>query len=247
VTRIDIKPGLSGLPFGIAGVALLFTIASVATRAVAMLGPGNLRALFMLMLIAMMTLPWLVLSSPGRRQIGIKRPSGPFFWLAGLAVGVIGAATCFAIGVLLFGSSPDNWFVSVANNYRLQPTAGWSLLRLHLTFTIAACLFSPLGEEIFFRGFLQKVLEQRFSVRTSTHLEAGLFALSHLCHHGIVVTAAGLVLLPLSGALWIMLMFTLSLAFAWLRKSSDSVFPAVLSHAAFNATMNGFIFAYLWP
>ena len=41
-------------------------------------------------------------------------------------------------------------------------------------------------------------------------------------------------------------MFALAWTLAWLRRASDSVLPAVLAHAAFNATMNSFIFAYLW-
>lgn len=121
------------------------------------------------------------------------------------------------------------------------------MLRLHLTFTIVACLFSPIGEEIFFRGFLQKVLEDRHGRTRATLMEASLFALVHLCHHGILLGAAGFQLLPVSGALWVAQMFLLSLLFAWLRRGSDSILPAILAHAAFNAAMNGWIFARLWP
>lgn len=42
-------------------------------------------------------------------------------------------------------------------------------------------------------------------------------------------------------------MFLLSLMFAWLRRAGDSVLPAIAAHAAFNAAMNGWIFARLWP
>jgi uncharacterized protein len=38
-------------------------------------------------------------------------------------------------------------------------------------------LFSPIGEEIFFRGVLQRALEQRFSVNTSTSIECAAFGL----------------------------------------------------------------------
>ena len=122
----------------------------------------------------------------------------------------------------------------------------WSLLRLHLTFTIAACLFSPIGEEIFFRGFLQKVLEDRCGRTFATPMQAALFALVHLCHHGILLTSAGVAVQPVSGALWVAQMFGLSLLFAWLRRRSDSILPAVLAHAAFNAAMNHWIFTRLW-
>ncbi|MES2317152.1 MAG: type II CAAX endopeptidase family protein [Pseudomonadota bacterium] len=243
---IDLKPGLRGRSLGIGALALILCMLFVGVRAFAMLGPTSARGLFLLMCVAMIALPWVLLSPHGRYQMGLKAPRAAGYLAIGLGIGIAAAALCFVIGFLLFGSSADNWFVSVARSYQGQSTAGYSILQLHLTFTIVACLFSPIGEELFFRGFLQKVLEQRLSVRASTHVEAGLFALVHLCHHGIVATAAGLVLLPASGALWVLLMFILAWCFAWLRRASDSVWSAVVGHAAFNATMNSFIFAFLW-
>jgi membrane protease YdiL (CAAX protease family) len=244
MNRIDVKPALRGR--GIGALAIMLSLLFVAVRAYAMLGPPAMRILFLPMCLAMIALPWILLSPHGRYQIGLKLPGHGSYLAGALGVGVAGASVCFVLGYWLYGSTPDNWFVSVARSYQAQPVQGMSLLQLHLMFTIAACLFSPIGEELFFRGFLQKVLEQRFSVAASTQLEAGLFALVHLCHHGILVTAAGLALLPASGALWVLLMFALALAFAWLRRASDSLLPAILAHAAFNATMNSFIFAYLW-
>ena len=244
--RIDVKPLWRSLPFGIAGLALVFVVASSAGRAAAMFGPASWRALFMVIFIAMAALPWLVLSREGRRQVGLQRPRSMLWLPLGLLLGAMAASACYLLGLSLYGASADNWFVSVARNYQLQPTHGWSLLRLHLTFTIVACLFSPIGEEIFYRGFLQKVLEDRHGARRATIMEASLFALVHLCHHGILVTSSGYQLLPVSGALWVAQMFALSLLFAWLRRRGDSILPAIAAHAAFNAAMNGWIFARLW-
>lgn len=243
---IDLKPGLRGRAFGIGSLALLLSALFLAVRAYAMLGPPPMRGLFLLMCVAMIALPWIVLSPHGRYQIGLKFPTSGSYFLGALAIGIAAAGLCFVLGYLLYGTTADNWFVSVARSYQQQPTQGLSLLQLHLMFTIAACLFSPIGEELFFRGFLQKVLEQRLSARASTHLQGALFALVHLCHHGILATAAGLALLPGSGALWVLLMFALAWSLAWLRRASDSLLPAVLAHAAFNATMNACIFAFLW-
>jgi len=245
--RIDVKPSWQALPFGIAGLTLAFVVASSAGRAAAMFGPASWRGLFALVCIAMAALPWLVLDREGRRRIGLKKPRHAGWLPLALLLGALAASACYLLGVTLYGASADNWFVSVARNYQLQPSAGWSLLRLHLTFTIVACLFSPIGEEIFFRGFLQKVLEDRHGRTRATVMEASLFALVHLCHHGILLGAAGFQLLPVSGALWVGQMFLLSLLFAWLRRGSDAILPAILAHAAFNAAMNGWIFARLWP
>lgn len=243
---IDLKPALRGRLLGIGTLALLLSAVFLGMRAYSTLGPPAARGLIALMCIAMAVLPWLVLSPHGRYQIGLKQPTGSAWYGAALALGLAFAGICFASGYVLYGQTADNWFVSVANSYRAHPTAGFSLLQLHLTFTIAALLFSPIGEELFFRGFLQNVLEQRLTPNASTSVQSGLFALVHLCHHGILATAAGFVLLPVSAALWVLLMFALSLGLSWLRRASDSLLPPVLAHAAFNAAMNSFIFAWLW-
>lgn len=243
---IDIKPVLRGRAVGIGTLALLLCLLLLALRAVAMLGAPPMRGLFLLMCVAMIALPWVLLSPHGRYQIGLKFPRGGAWFAAALAIGVAAGTLCFVSGYLLYGAAPENWLVSVARAYQARPVGGVSLFRLHLSFTVAACLFSSLGQELFFRGFLQKVLEQRASPRTSTHVQCALFALVHLCHHGILVTAAGFALMPASGALWVLLMFALGAVFSWLRRASDSLLPAVLAHAAFIATMNSFVFAFLW-
>lgn len=92
--------------------------------------------------------------------------------------------------------------MTVAASYRgMLDTATFSMLTLHLVFTLPALLFSPIGEEIFFRGMLQRALEQRFSTRASTMLECAAFGLVHLCHHGLVVGVTGWSIRPLSAAL----------------------------------------------
>lgn len=232
---------------GILLLALVLSLIFVSMRALGTLGPSNLRWLLPLGFVIMTALPWLLLTPAGRRQIGLKLPDTGAHYITGLVAGALAATGCFTIGLMLFGTSPDNWFVSIANNYRsVMDTSGFGPLKLHLMFTIPACIFSPLGEEIFFRGFLQRALEVRFSSRQSTHMEAALFGLVHLCHHGLVASATGLSLRLGSGALWVVLMFGTAWMFAWLRKRSDSLLPAIVSHAAFNATMNVFIFAFLW-
>jgi len=247
MNRIGAKSGWQAVPGGVYGLVLGFAVVSSLVRAAAMFGPAAWRGLFMLACIAMALLPWLLLDRSGRRAIGLQRPIHPAWLLAGLAIGALAASFCYWLGAMLYGTGPDNWYISVARNYQLQPTAGWSLLQLHLVFTTVAILFSPIGEEIFFRGLLQKVLEERHGATRATLGEAAWFALVHLCHHGILATSLGWTILPVSGALWVAQMFLLSLAFAWLRRRSDSIWSAVLAHAAFNAAMNGWIFARLWP
>jgi membrane protease YdiL (CAAX protease family) len=89
-------------------------------------------------------------------------------------------------------------------------------------------------------------LETRLSAPLSSAVESVWFGAAHLIHHGLILGAAGIAFRPLSGSLWFLLMTLLSLMFAALRKVSHSIVPAILAHSAFNATMNFFIFGYLW-
>jgi membrane protease YdiL (CAAX protease family) len=88
---------------------------------------------------------------------------------------------------------------------------------------------------------------ERFSVRVSTWIECLAFGLVHLAHHGLIIAAAGVVLLPASAAVWVVLMVFTALLFAWLRKRSGSLYPAIAAHMAFNLTMAICIFLRLWP
>ncbi len=211
------------------------------------LGPPNLRLLLPLGFVLMAISPWILLTRDGRREIGLKNPVRPSIYLRSCLFGAAAALACFFIGLALFGKGADNWFVSVAASFGRSVDVKLPVLQLYLMFTLASMTFSPIGEEIFFRGLLQRALEERFSARTSTWIECAVFGLVHLCHHGIVVGAAGVTLLPRSALLWFVLMFLVAQLFAWLRKHSESLYPAIASHAAFNFAMGTLIFLALWP
>lgn len=216
-------------------------------RAVGALGPSHLRWLLPLGFCLMAILPWLLLTAEGRRQIGLRKPNNKAAYLLAIAFGAASAFLCFILGILLFGKTGDNWFVNIGNNYKAMMDTSWmSFWMLSLVFTIPAIIFSPIGEEIFYRGVVQKTFEQKFSVLTSVIIECLLFAVIHLVHHGIIKTTNGLIFLPLSGTLWMIQMFFVAFMFAWLRSKTGSIFTAIVAHIVFNLTMNCIIFLFLW-
>ena len=228
-------------------IAIVFGVGFAAVRAIGTLGPVSLRWVMPLGFVIMAVLPYVLLDAAARRDMGLKLPGNLRSYGIAIVSGAAAAFACFALGKMLFGSGADNWFVTIANSYRrIMDTTGWDAARLHLVFTIPAIVFSPIGEEIFFRGYLQHALEQRFSARVSTVAECAAFAVIHLCHHGLFLTAAGVSVRPLSGLIWMLLMFSTAWMFAWLRKSSGSLLPAIVSHAVFNFVMNVTIFGWLW-
>jgi membrane protease YdiL (CAAX protease family) len=244
-TNIVVRRSVLPLVLGLA-------VAFSAMRMAGMLGPASLRWMVPLGFVLMALAPWALLDREGRRAIGLCAARGLRVIPAALA-GAVAALACGALGVLLFGSGPDNWFVSVATYYRgTVDTSALGKVTLYWIFTTPALIFSPIGEEIFFRGLLQRALEEKLSVRAATWVECAAFGLVHLCHHGLALSAAGeggvgLSVQPLSAALWVVLMFLVALMFAQIRKRSGSLYPAMAAHAAFNAAMNAVIFGYLWP
>ena len=228
-------------------VVLALTFAFAGMRAIGMFGSAGLRWLLPLGFLLMAVAPWALLNRQGRNEIGLALPSSLSHYATATVVGALAAITCFVIGYTLFGTGEGNWFISIANYYYdTLDTSGFTVARLHLIFTLPALVFSPIGEEIFFRGLLQRALEERLSVKFSTIVECAAFGIVHLCHHGLLFSAAGITVLPFSGTIWVILMFSVALLFAWQRRRSGSLYPAIVSHASFNLAMNIIIFSMLW-
>jgi uncharacterized protein len=232
----------SGISLPVIGVIAGLLFAGV--RAVGTIGPQAYRFVLPLGFIVMMMMPFIFLGKEGRRKIGFAKSVSPAWYGYAICVATIMALVCYASGLLLFGLSADNWFVSIKNSYyNTMNTSGMPLAMLFMIFTIPAILFSPAGEEIFFRGFLQEALSQKFSYGKAMITDSMFFALIHLFHHGLVKDAGGIIhFYPLSGFLWVVLMFCTALLFAWIKKSSGSLYPAIIAHAVFNIVMNLAIF-----
>ncbi len=218
-----------------------------ALRVVGTLGQSSGRLALIAGFVIMWCLPFLVYSRTGRQRSGLTKIDRPVWLVVGPILGVLSAWVIHIIGFGLFGTSSDNWYVSVRTSYQADPRLlALPLLVQFLVFTAPAVIFSPLGEEFFFRGMLQVSLKERFGVRIATTGTALAFGFVHLLHHGVAVGESGLQLLPISGLLWVALMAGVSLLFALVRAKSGSIWPAVASHVAFNIGMNVAIF-YLLP
>ncbi len=233
------RKGLSFFVIGIVAALLFATL-----RAVGTIGPQAYRFVLPSGFILMMLMPFIFLNKEGRRKIGLVKSHDAKYYLIAIAAGTGLALVCYGLGWILFGLSADNWFVSIRYSYfNTVDATGKSVFLLFLIFTIPALLFSPIGEEIFFRGFLQEALVTRLSYNRSMVIDSLFFALIHLFHHGIVKDQAGqLTFYPVSGFIWVLLMFGTAIVFAILKKKSGSIYPAIVSHAVFNLTMNLCIF-----
>jgi membrane protease YdiL (CAAX protease family) len=87
------------------------------------------------------------------------------------------------------------------------------------TIGIAVLVAAPFGEELLFRGFLYRVLRQRFGPMPALLTTALLFALLHVAPHA---------LLPYIG---------LGLAFGLIYEGVGSLWASIILHSLWNAVV----------
>ena len=149
-------------------------------RAYGILGPERegVRQLIMVGFLLMWFLPFVFFDSNGRRAMGLKKVDRPIWLLWGVLLGAAAALVIFAIGFLLYGRTGDNWYVAISRQYMLGDLLSQlSLSMLIPMFTIPAMVFSPIGEEFFFRGMVHESINGRWGERAAT-LVNGLASIS---------------------------------------------------------------------
>ena len=224
-------------------LVLTLLVGLTAMRAYGMIGPPGKEAAVMVGFLIMCFLPLIFFSRSGRRAMGIRRPSDRRWYLWAPLLGMAATALVGVLGLLLFGNGADNWFVSVRGTYLRDPAVlslGTGVV--FLIFTVPAMIFSPIGEELLFRGMTHEAARERWGTRVATAINAAAFGAVHILHHGISRGASGLEIQPVSGLLWVLLMTGLGWLFTECRERSGSIWPAVLSHSGANLAMNVMIF-----
>jgi membrane protease YdiL (CAAX protease family) len=197
--------------------------------------------------LLMILLPFIFLSKEGRKSIGLVRPKS-YRWLAYSFLGGIAISTfVFFAGWSLYANTISNWFVYISKSYAVSKI-GLQGNDRHIYFVIYAIIgmsFSPVGEELFYRGLVHGALAGSYQERTASTLDSLAFALTHLAHFGIVYIAGGWHFLFLPAVLWVCGMFLASKVFFFSKQKTGSIWGAVVSHAGFNLAMMYFIFYWI--
>lgn len=189
--------------------------------------------------VIMWFMPLLLLTKEGRRRIGIRAPKS-YGWLFGSIL--LGGAVCvitFLCFQLYYGDSLQNAFVYMSGNYPVGETAMTPSTRFtyFLIGTMASISFSPLGEELFYRGIVHESFVSRFGEQRASTFDSLAFALTHIAHFGIVYVAGAWQVFCLPALLWVIAMFVTSKVFFLCKQRSGSIWGAVLSHIGFNTMM----------
>jgi membrane protease YdiL (CAAX protease family) len=114
-----------------------------------------------------------------------------------------------------------------------------------LIYAGTSMLFSPIGEELFYRGLVHECFAAGMGSKRATLLDSTAFALVHLAHFGFVYSGQGWHFLFWPGMLWVVSLFVSCLLFSVGRARSGSVVGAMVAHASFNGMMSYFIFYHI--
>jgi membrane protease YdiL (CAAX protease family) len=179
-------------------------------------------------------MPWLLSDRAGRAEVGFRLPALRWIPLAG-ALGLVSVATCALTAWLMFGTGTDNWFarhtVALAETATRFP-AGTTVSQTFWYLTIPAMIFSPIGEEILFRGYPMQHWARTRGPRAGLLRQAGAFSVVHLAHYGLHPFQPALI------PLWLLSMFGVAVMLGWLAQRSRSLIPAKLAHVVFNLLLN---------
>lgn len=217
-----------------------------ALRAYGLFGPVSVRTAVMLNFFLMWFLPYIFFNKNGKREIGLKKAEGPIWLLWAILLGLASAIIIFLIGYGIYGVGKENWYVGILNSWAIDENMRQlPVLTLFSIFTLPAILFSPIGEEFFFRGMIHESISRIKGEKVALFVNAFAFGSIHLLHHGILIDHTGVHFMFVPGILWMMLMMGVSWIFTYCRTRSNSIWTAVIGHAAFNLGMNVSIFLVL--
>jgi len=190
-----------------------------------------------------------------RRLWDLMRRSGWKLWPIGL---IVGWSFSIVQQLLLWVGRQGRWhteFFPVSENSRSidqihhvammlgvgRQSFGLFALNLVLSVTVASLvltLFGAIGEEAGWRGFLQEELEGRVGLFKGTLLVGLIWGSWHL---PVNLTGYNDAQHPILQAALIFQIHTIAMSFAlaWLVRSSGSLWPAAMAHAANNVLQSG--------
>jgi len=203
---------------------------------------GNYQYIGLIMVLSALA-PFVFLTRFGRKHIGLTKPVS-FAWpITGLIAGGAAALLLHWLGMFLYGSGMENWYGYIARSYNIPASISASeKLTLFLVIAITGMIFSPIGEELFFRGIVHGSLARSIGERRASITDSAAFAITHLSHFGIVYVSGAWQLLPVPALVWVTGMFLVSLLFLFFKKRTGSLLGAILCHAGFNLGMTYAIF-----
>lgn len=206
---------------------------------------SNYKFIGLVMVIYALT-PFIFLTKFGRKAIGLKKPSNYNWILYALIIGLIFSFLLYFLGNSIFHNTYENWYKYIAKSYNIpNGMNAKDKLNLFLIMSITGMIFSPIGEELLFRGIIHSSFAKSIGNFKASIVDSSAFALTHISHFGLVYINNKWNFLIIPTLIWVLSMFSLSLLFFMFRNKSKSILGAIICHSAFNFGMTYCIFYFI--
>jgi len=206
---------------------------------------GSYSAIGLIMFVSVL-IPFVFLGKHGLKSIGIVGTKKYNWLFLAFIAGMVASFLLYLAGKGLYGSSYQNWYEYIGKSYNISENI--SARQKLIQFMIMAgtgMIFSPIGEELFFRGIVHGSFANSIGDKKASLVDSSAFALTHISHFGLVFMNGIWNFYFLPAMLWVIVMFGVSLLFFRLKKKTGSIWGAVLCHAGFNLGMIFSIFYLL--
>ncbi|MDR0349861.1 MAG: CPBP family intramembrane metalloprotease [Tannerella sp.] len=183
-------------------------------------------------------IPFIFLSKYGRKAIGLCKPDHYSWLLIAVITGLIFSIALYFAGELLYGDSYENWYVYIGKSYNIPDGInGKNKLIMFVIMAATGMIFSPIGEELFFRGIVHSSFAKSAGNTKASIIDSTAFALTHISHFGLVFINNQWTFFTMPAVIWVISMFLVGLLFFVCRYKSGSLSGAILCHSAFNLGM----------
>lgn len=206
---------------------------------------GNYSAIGAIMVFSAIC-PFIFLTRSGRKRIGLTKPKRYRGLLLAFLAGLIFSILLYHVGYSLYGKTYENWYTYIGKSYKMP--IGIKPHDKTILFTVVALtgmLFSPVGEELFFRGIVHSSFANSIGDKKASIVDSSAFAITHISHFGLVFVSNQWRFLTVPALLWVLSMFLVSIMFFVFKTYSSSILGAIISHSAFNLGMTYCIFYLL--
>lgn len=188
---------------------------------------------------AYLVAPFLFWKQITPQGLGFSKPKSWKSVIIGILVCISLLPCEFFMSAFLVGNNTGNFFVVVSMNhiktFQIQSEHIWNTFFLS---ALSLSIFSPLTEEIFFRGFLQKSFENSFGIHKANVLQALCFGIIHIAYCWIVKVDIRIVLNVVP------CIALIGLVYGWVRHKTKSIFSVIIVHAVTNFFLT--ILIYSW-
>ena len=190
--------------------------------------------------------PFFFLNKNGRQKIGIKGTNKLGGLILALTVGIAFSFLLYYVGKELYGGSYQNWYEYIGKSYKIpEGISGKDKLILFSIMAGTGMIFSPIGEELFFRGIVHGCFAKSIGDKKASIVDSLAFATTHIAHFGLVFVNDTWSFFPISTLIWVSGMFLVSVLFFRMKELTGSLMGAIFCHAGFNLGMIYSIFYLL--